>query len=100
MATITARATSGSIYNVLDPNTWVGGVVPGENDIAVFPSQALRTTFNQAAAENYNAYTPWTGIKPFITVGSTVGFPKSGSIYAFPQYLNDVLLPVKIDYNG
>ena len=39
MATITANTSSfiGDSLNVLDPNTWVGGVVPGIGDTAVFP---------------------------------------------------------------
>jgi len=97
MATITAKFTSGSIYNVLDPNTWVGGVVPGQNDIAVLPQQSLRTTFNQTTATNFVPYTPWTGNRD-ILVTSTVGFPKSGSFYCFPALFRDALLPIKIDY--
>ena len=37
MATITAITSSGTPLNVLDPNTWIGGVVPGPSDTAVFP---------------------------------------------------------------
>ena len=39
MATITAVTSSvqGERLNVLDPTTWVGGVVPGPGDTAVLP---------------------------------------------------------------
>ena len=32
MATITAKTGSGIPLNVLDPNTWVGGIVPNINN--------------------------------------------------------------------
>lgn len=99
MATITAKHTSGSIFNVLDPNTWVGGVVPGPNDIAVFPAQSTRAYPNQGVATNYVPYTPWTGYQT-LTVNNTAGFPGSGSFYCFPELMQDVLLPVKIDYQS
>jgi hypothetical protein len=99
MATITAKATSGSIYNVLDPNTWIGGVVPGPDDIAVFPSQLIRAYPAPTVATNYATYTPWTGYRT-LTVNATTGFPASGSFYCFPELMQDVMLPVKIDYQS
>ncbi len=54
MATIYAKFNSGSgTFNVLDPNNWVGGVVPGENDIARFyyyQTIAGGSTFNGNAS--------------------------------------------------
>ena len=96
MATITAKNTSGSIFNVLDPNTWVGGIVPGPDDIAIFPSQFVRAYAAPTVATNYATYTPWTGQRT-LTVNSTTGFPPSGSFYCFPELMQDVMLPVKID---
>ena len=100
MATITAKHTSGSVYNVLDPNNWIGGVVPGPNDIAVFPAQSIRAYPNQPlATTNAVPYTPWTGFQT-LTVNTTAGFPRSGSFYCFPELMQDVMLPVKIDYQS
>ncbi len=42
MATITAVTNTGSSpLNVLDPNTWEGGAVPGTGDIARFPHRVV-----------------------------------------------------------
>jgi hypothetical protein len=45
MATITAKTGSNTPLNVLDPETWVGGVVPGPADIAVFPHHPYAQSF-------------------------------------------------------
>jgi hypothetical protein len=99
MATITAKTGSGVPLNVLDPNTWVGGIVPTGSDYAIFPNQTIRTQFRSLAADNYIPYTPWTGFKS-IEVASTTGFDASGSFYCFPSPMQDVLLPIKIDYRS
>ena len=46
MATITAYTSSvqGEFLDVLDPNTWNGGVVPGPADTAVFPDAPYTVT--------------------------------------------------------
>jgi hypothetical protein len=91
MATITAKPTSGSIFNVLDPNTWVGGVVPGKDDVAVFPTISS-TQINFAFTPGY-----FTGSvsESRIIVDSTAIFPPSGSFYALSDYTTDL---VKINY--
>ena len=69
MATITAVTSSfiGDSLNVLDPNTWVGGVVPGPGDTAVFPHRnstyynATQTT-NSSSFLYFHPYQgPWEG---------------------------------------
>ena len=59
MANITAKPnfTSGSAMNLLDPNTWVGGVVPGPTDVAIIPSQAGHARIRLV---NFG-YLPWEG---------------------------------------
>ena len=59
MANITAKPnfTSGSAMNLLDPNTWVGGVVPGPSDVAIIPSQAGHARIRWARF----GYLPWEG---------------------------------------
>ena len=99
MATITAKTGSGVPLNVLDPTTWIGGVVPTAADYAIFPNQAIRTQFRPTVADNYIPYTPWPGFKT-IEVASTTGFDTSGSFYCFPSPMQDVLLPIKIDYQS
>lgn len=99
MATITAITSSGTPLNVLATSTWVGGVVPGAADTAVFPNQTVRTQFTSDVNLGYRAQTPWTG-RVSLNVTSTTGFPTSGSIYIFPAPIRDALLPVKIDYTG
>jgi hypothetical protein len=99
MATITAKTGSGTPLNVLNPNTWVGGIVPTGSDYAIFPNQTMRTQFRPLLADNYVSYTPWTGFKN-IDVASTTGFDASGSFYCFPSPMQDALLPIKIDYQS
>ena len=69
MATITAVTSSfiGDSLNVLDPNTWVGGVVPGIGDTAVFPHRAFsyyrNTGTTNTSSQNYYhpIQGPWSG---------------------------------------
>ena len=58
MATITAIAnyTASHALNVLDPATWVGGVVPGPGDKAVFPKLTLSRIRKTGLG-----YIPWEG---------------------------------------
>lgn len=98
MATITAITGSGVPLNVLNPATWVGGVVPGPADTAVFPTRPS-TSIATLAAQGYLPITPWTGTRN-ITVASSVNLPPSGSFYTFPAYLSDPLTPIKIDFSG
>jgi len=69
MATITAVTSSviGEYLNVLDPNTWVGGVVPGPDDTAIFPHRTYtyyRSTATTNPAHDYYYHPilgPWSG---------------------------------------
>ena len=69
MATITANTSSfiGDSLNVLDPNTWVGGVVPGIGDTAVFPHRAYSYYRSTGATNPTSQYYyhpiqgPWSG---------------------------------------
>lgn len=47
MATITSvnNTTPGATYDIHDPATWIGGVVPGPNDTVVFQSNTATTWF-------------------------------------------------------
>ncbi len=69
MATITAVTSSvqGESLNVLDPNTWVGGVVPGPNDTAVFPHRPF-SYYRNTGTDTETSYQymhpiggPWSG---------------------------------------
>lgn len=69
MATITAVTTSiqGEYLDVLDPATWVGGVVPGAGDIARFPNSPS-TFYNNTYTNTATSYAyiapilkPWQG---------------------------------------
>ena len=69
MATITAVTSSfiGDSLNVLDPNTWVGGVVPGPDDTAVFPHRPFSyyrntgTTSTTSTTYPHPYLGPWSG---------------------------------------
>jgi hypothetical protein len=99
MATITAITSSTDIaLNVLDPATWVGGVVPGPADTAVFPVRPS-TTISTPTAGGFLPITPWDTYRNIGTAASIV-LPRSGSMYTFPQYLSDPLTPVKIDFSA
>lgn len=98
MATITAITGSfDQALNVLDPATWVGGVVPGPADTAVLPLRPS-VLISTPGAGGYLAITPWEGTRN-ITVTSGV-LPPSGSFYSHPAYFNDPLTPVKIDFSA
>ena len=59
MATIRTIFAPGQTLNLLDPNSWVGGVVPGPNDIAqVGENGNYRTRINMSSP--YNIYEPPT----------------------------------------
>ena len=70
MATITAISSSvqGEPLNLLDPNTWVGGVVPGPGDTAVLPHTVQLSKYrNQGSTTTTSAQYvhpilgPWSG---------------------------------------
>lgn len=85
MATIRSVFSPGTTFNVLDPNAWVGGVVPGPNDIAQIGENGdYRATINTDRAP-YSSYA-----SPFS--GSTI-VKNSGSVI-FPWEGNDVIIPV------
>ena len=127
MATITAVTSSvmGEYLNVLDPTTWVGGVVPGEGDTAVFPAKPFayyRNSGDSTAPYNYNylhpLLTPWTGsnmikkdgagdyitdeVKILWTTLSSIKLPNiySGSYYVtmWPYISPDNM--IKINFSG
>ncbi len=129
MATITAVTSSvmGEYLNVLDPTTWVGGVVPGPGDTAVFPARVY--TFYRNTSNNTDTHynfphpllRPWTGsnyakmntngdivsrqVQFYLSSMSTLGLVPtgdtlSGSVYCtlYPYY-NPTNL-IKIDFTG
>ena len=108
MALITAITTSGVPLNVLNPSTWVGGVVPGVSDIAVFPHHpflqgaGIATYLADSFTSSSTAQVIWNwpiaddGLVRLRLQGNT-GFPSiSGSVLfkAFPYNKY-----IKIDYN-
>ena len=96
MATITANPSNGTPLNVLDPNTWVGGVVPGPNDIARFPAQTQTTAINRPYTDGYFLGTTY---EERVVVDSTNNFPnESGSFYIRTAYMGE--FAVKINYTG
>ena len=96
MATIIANPSNGNILNVLDPSTWVGGVVPGPNDIAQFPAQSQITAINRPYTDGYFLGTTY---EERIIVDSTSNFPnESGSFYIHSNTTGDI--EVKINYTG
>ena len=85
MATIRSVFAPGQTFNVLDPNAWVGGVVPGPNDIAQIGENGdYRATINTDRTP-YSSYA-----SPFS--GSTI-VKNSGSVI-FPWDGNDAIIPV------
>ena len=85
MATIRSVFSPGATFNVLDPNAWVGGVVPGPNDIAQIGENGdYRALINMDRAP-YSTYN-----SPFS--GSTI-VKNQGSVI-FPWEGNDVTIPV------
>jgi len=107
MAIITAKTGSATPLNVLDPNTWVGGVVPGPADIAVFPHHPYTQQFYfpDAASSLVTPYAnyifPWSssldGRVRIRLYGNTGFSATSGSFLfktnaAFKNY-------IKVDYN-
>ena len=124
MATITANTSSiqGEYLDVLDPNTWVGGVVPGPNDIAVFPNRIFsyyRTTWSNTPGHEYYHHPPlgpWSGSNGTsfpdgqtvdIRMDSTINLgldevylSDSGSVYMTLSPLHEPTHLVKIDYKS
>jgi len=117
MATIRSVFAPGQTFSVLDPNAWVGGVVPGPNDLAQIGENGnYRTAINMSSpyntleppTKNGGAYIfPWTDNETTIRVddnntnyNSEYEFPDtSGSflVYIGPEYPR-FKFPVKIDY--
>ncbi len=85
MATIRSVFSPGTTFNVLDPNAWIGGVVPGPNDIAQIGENADYRTVIHTGRAPYSTYA-----SPFS--GSTI-VKNSGSVI-FPWDGNDVTIPV------
>ena len=117
MATIRSIFSPGTTFNVLDPNAWVGGVVPGPNDIAQIGENGnYRTAINMSSpystleppTKNGGAYIlPWTDNETTIRVddnntnyNSEYEFPNTDG--SFLVYINGgyplLEFPVKIDY--
>ena len=114
MATIRSVFAPGQTFNVLDPNAWVGGVVPGPNDIAQIGENGdFYTRINmQGSPYNINDaelshLKPWTGSIAEIRVddnnvvwNGTYEFPDTNG--SFLVYLNrnysELRCPIKIDY--
>ncbi len=117
MATIRTIFAPGQTLNLLDPNSWIGGVVPGPNDIAqVGENGNYRTQINMSSP--YNIYEPptknggslilpWTGSD--ITIRVDTNNTNFNSEYTFPDtdgsflvYLGSpyprINFPVKINY--
>jgi len=124
MATIRSVFSPGTTFNVLDPNAWVGGVVPGPNDIAQIGENGnYRTAINMDRAP-YSSYAsplsgstivknqgsvifPWEGNDVIIPVSnnntnynSEYQFPETnGSFLVYPRQNSvDLRFPIKIDY--
>lgn len=113
MATIRSVFAPGQTFNVLDPNAWVGGVVPGPNDIAQIGENGnFYTQINMSSPYNINDaelshLKPWTGSLDMIRVDDnnviwdgTYEFPDTdGSFLVYPQRNHsDLVVPIKIDY--
>ena len=116
MATIRSVFAPGQTFSVLDPNAWVGGVVPGPNDLAQIGENGnYRTAINMSSpyntleppTKNGGAYIfPWTDNETTIRVddnntnyNSEYEFPDtSGSflVYIGPEYPR-FKFPVKIE---
>jgi len=114
MATIRSVFSPGQTFNVLDPNAWVGGVVPGPNDIAQIGENGNFYTRINMQGSPYDIndaelshLKPWTGSIAEIRVddnnvvwGGTYEFPDTdGSflVYLYRSY-SELDTPVKIDY--
>jgi len=124
MATIRSVFSPGQTFNVLDPNAWVGGVVPGPNDIAQIGENGdYRATINTDRAP-YSTYAspfsgstiiknsgsvifPWDGNEGIIPVNSNAynfngeyQWPDTnGSFLIYPRTnFPDIRFPIKIDY--
>jgi len=114
MATIRSVFSPGQTFNVLDPNAWVGGVVPGPNDIAQIGENGNYYTAIDMQGSPYNINVtelshlkPWTGSLDVIRVDDnnviwdgTYEFPNTdGSflVYLTRNY-SELRTPIKIDY--
>ena len=100
MPTITAISSSimGQSLNLLDPATWVGGVVPGPGDTAVLPHTVCLSKYrNQGSTNTTSGYYihpivgPWSGSQ--ITKG---GVTKDVHIQVF----NESDLDISTDPNN
>ena len=126
MATITAVTSSDTdgYLSVLDPATWVGGVVPGPGDIARFPNVTFATYTSQynntPGHVNYlhPLKAPWTGSTMIPTFDTSSDYPvhikcansalplnnqhlsTSGSVYTFLFPDKNMFSPIKIDYQS
>ena len=124
MATITANTSSiqGEYLDVLDPNTWVGGVVPGPGDRAVFPNRIFtyyRSTYSNTPGHDYYQHpplAPWSGsngtsfsdgqtVNIKMSSTTTLGLDEiylseSGSVYMTLWPLHEPTHLVKIDYKS
>ncbi len=117
MATIRTVFAPGQTLNLLDPNSWVGGVVPGPNDIAQIGENGnYRTRINMSSPYNIyepptknggNAILPWSGND--VTIRVDANNTNYNSEYEFPDtngsflvYLSSAYpllrFPVKINY--
>ena len=126
MATITAVTSSDAdgYLNVLDPATWVGGVVPGPGDIARFPNVTFSNYTSQYSNTPGHVHylhplkAPWTGSTMVPTFDTSSDYPvhikcatttlpldnqhlsTSGSVYTFTYPDKNMFSPIKIDYQS
>jgi hypothetical protein len=106
MATITAKTGSNIPLNVLDPNTWVGGVVPGPQDIAIFPHHPYiqQFYFPDAASSIVTPYAtviyPWSSSldgQVRIRLYGNTGFSATSGSFLFKPHISFKNY-VKVDY--
>ena len=117
MAIIRTIFAPGQTLDLLDPNSWVGGVVPGPNDIAqVGENGDYRTQINMSTPYDIysppvknggSAILPWTGSD--VTIRVDANNTNFNSEYVFPDTDGSFLvyasglyprihIPIKIDY--
>ena len=124
MATITAISSSvqGQPLNLLDPNTWVGGAVPGPGDTAVLPHTVQLSKYrSQGSTTTTSIYYvhpivgPWSGstitkngvespvhiqVFSMADVDLSNDPANSGSIYTILTSKTNMDQLVKIDYES